>query len=211
MGSWPQNRVCRVDCFAPGQVELGIYGRTSCRWTCVRSFSEMNTHQAKTQMPPSIRRHKSRRTFGCDTCLATSSVVSRSKHLAVRWQVASGLATTFLMLSSTSRAHCGCKTSFGTPRSRKLAQAGCDTFTLSRIAGHSSTTLTRRYIHPQRTPLSAHFARISFTVKASRIGGGRSGRGSGGHKIGPGGMAKNRETLQVWCERGDSNPHGFTR
>jgi len=162
-------------------------------------------------MPPSIRRHKSRRTFGCDTCLATSSVVSRSKHLAVRWQVASGLATTFLMLSSTSRAHCGCKTSFGTPRSRKLAQAGCDTFTLSRIAGHSSTTLTRRYIHPQRTPLSAHFARISLTVKASRIGGGRSGRGSGGHKIGPGGMAKNRETLQVWCERGDSNPHGFTR
>src|SRR5215467_15720153 len=39
---------------------------------------------------PSIRRQNSRRTFSCDTCFATSSVVSRSKHLAVRWQVASG-------------------------------------------------------------------------------------------------------------------------
>ena len=160
-------------------------------------------------MPPSIRRHKSRRTFGCDTCLATSSVVSRSKHLAVRWQVASGLATTFLMLSSTSRAHCGCKTSFGTPRSRKLAQAGCDTFTLSRIAGHSSTTLTRRYIHPQRTPLSAHFARISLTVKASRIGGADQGEGQVGTKLGTAEWRKTEKHCKFGAKGGLEPPRFY--
>lgn len=31
----------------------------------------------------------------------------------------------------------------------QLADAGCDVFTLARIAGHSSITITQRYVHPQ--------------------------------------------------------------
>jgi integrase/recombinase XerC len=31
----------------------------------------------------------------------------------------------------------------------QLAKAGCDGFTLARIAGHSSITITQRYVHPQ--------------------------------------------------------------
>ena len=30
----------------------------------------------------------------------------------------------------------------------QLAEAGCDVFTLARIAGHSSITITQRYVHP---------------------------------------------------------------
>ena len=39
-----------------------------------------------------------------------------------------------------------------------LAQAGCDAFTLARIAGHSSITITRRYIHPQADVIERAFA-----------------------------------------------------
>jgi Phage integrase family len=31
----------------------------------------------------------------------------------------------------------------------QLANSGCDVFTLARIAGHSSITITQRYVHPQ--------------------------------------------------------------
>lgn len=40
----------------------------------------------------------------------------------------------------------------------KLAQAGCDAFTLARIAGHSSITITQRYIHPQADAIERAFA-----------------------------------------------------
>ncbi len=40
----------------------------------------------------------------------------------------------------------------------QLAQAGCDAFTLARIAGHSSITITQRYIHPQADAIERAFA-----------------------------------------------------
>jgi integrase len=48
-----------------------------------------------------------------------------------------------------------------------LAESGCDAFTLARIAGHSSITITQRYCHPQADAIERAF-----------------GNFSGGHKIG---------------------------
>jgi len=41
-----------------------------------------------------------------------------------------------------------------------LAAAGCDAFTLARIAGHSSITITQRYCHPQADAIERAFARL---------------------------------------------------
>lgn len=38
-----------------------------------------------------------------------------------------------------------------------LAEAGCDVFTLARIAGHSSITITQRYVHPQADAIERAF------------------------------------------------------
>jgi integrase len=43
----------------------------------------------------------------------------------------------------------------------QLAQAGCDVFTLARIAGHSSITITQRYIHPQADAIERAFAPLA--------------------------------------------------
>lgn len=40
----------------------------------------------------------------------------------------------------------------------QLAQAGVDVFTLARIAGHSSITITQRYVHPQADAIERAFA-----------------------------------------------------
>jgi integrase len=40
----------------------------------------------------------------------------------------------------------------------ELANAGCDAFTLARIAGHSSITITQRYVHPQTDAIERAFA-----------------------------------------------------
>jgi integrase len=40
-----------------------------------------------------------------------------------------------------------------------LAAAGCDAFTLARIAGHSSITITQRYCHPQADAIERAFAK----------------------------------------------------
>ena len=48
-----------------------------------------------------------------------------------------------------------------------LAESGCDAFTLARIAGHSSITITQRYCHPQADAIERAFGKLS-----------------GGHKIG---------------------------
>jgi integrase len=42
----------------------------------------------------------------------------------------------------------------------QLAQAGVDVFTLARIAGHSSITITQRYVHPQADAIERAFAPI---------------------------------------------------
>ena len=43
----------------------------------------------------------------------------------------------------------------------QLAQEGCDSFTLAKIAGHSSITLTQRYIHPQADAIERAFAAVA--------------------------------------------------
>jgi integrase len=48
-----------------------------------------------------------------------------------------------------------------------LAESGCDAFTLARIAGHSSITITQRYCHPQADAIERAFGNLA-----------------GGHKIG---------------------------
>jgi site-specific recombinase XerD len=42
----------------------------------------------------------------------------------------------------------------------RLGEAGCDAFTLARIAGHSSITITQRYCHPQADAVEAAFAKF---------------------------------------------------
>lgn len=46
----------------------------------------------------------------------------------------------------------------------RRAEAGCDVFTLARIAGHSSITITERYVHPQADALERAFQQ---TTKAA--------------------------------------------
>jgi len=42
-----------------------------------------------------------------------------------------------------------------------LAAAGCDAFTLARIAGHSSITITQRYCHPQADAIERAFTKLT--------------------------------------------------
>ncbi len=42
-----------------------------------------------------------------------------------------------------------------------LAAAGCDAFTLARIAGHSTITITQRYCHPQADSIERAFAKLT--------------------------------------------------
>jgi integrase len=45
----------------------------------------------------------------------------------------------------------------------QLAQACCDAFTLARIAGHSSITITQKDIHPQSDAIERAFAPLAAT------------------------------------------------
>jgi integrase len=42
-----------------------------------------------------------------------------------------------------------------------LAVLGCDAFTLARIAGHSSISITQRYCHPQADAIERAFALVA--------------------------------------------------
>jgi integrase len=42
-----------------------------------------------------------------------------------------------------------------------LAESGCDAFTLARIAGHSSITITQRYCHPPADAIERAFGKFS--------------------------------------------------
>jgi integrase len=59
-----------------------------------------------------------------------------------------------------------------------LGQSGCDAFTLARIAGHSSITITQRYIHPQADAIERAFERLAGKHNESTL------RAVGGHSIG---------------------------
>jgi len=47
-----------------------------------------------------------------------------------------------------------------------LAAAGCDAFTLARIAGHSSITITQRYCHPQADAIERAFLKLTDAAPA---------------------------------------------
>jgi hypothetical protein len=42
----------------------------------------------------------------------------------------------------------------------RLGEAGADAFTIMRIAGHSSVTISQRYVHPTPDPLQRAFERL---------------------------------------------------
>lgn len=47
----------------------------------------------------------------------------------------------------------------------------CDAFTLARIAGHSSITITQRYCHPQADAVEAAFTKFSNRKEVVTEGG----------------------------------------
>jgi integrase len=53
----------------------------------------------------------------------------------------------------------------------RLAESGCDAFTLARIAGHSSITITQRYCHPQADAIERAFAEFSIRQQLVTEGG----------------------------------------
>jgi len=54
----------------------------------------------------------------------------------------------------------------------ELAEAGCDVFTLARIAGHSSITITQRYVHPQADSIERAFQQTAAAAlqAAGKVG-----------------------------------------
>jgi integrase len=84
----------------------------------------------------------------------------------------------------------------------RLGESGCDAWTLARIAGHSSISMSNRYVHPSEDAVLNAISRLSFPT--------------GGHRIGH--SAKNKELEagkesgqvieeinEEWCARRDSN------
>lgn len=53
----------------------------------------------------------------------------------------------------------------------RLAEAGCDAFTLARIAGHSSITITQRYCHPQADAIERAFSKLEANRELVNDGG----------------------------------------
>jgi integrase len=51
----------------------------------------------------------------------------------------------------------------------QLANAGCDVFTLPRIPGHSSVTITQRYVHPQANAMERAFSQLEGNRKPSPV------------------------------------------
>jgi integrase len=52
-----------------------------------------------------------------------------------------------------------------------FAESGCDPFTLARIAGHSSITITQRYCHPQADAIENAFKKLAAQQKVVTDGG----------------------------------------
>jgi site-specific recombinase XerD len=47
-----------------------------------------------------------------------------------------------------------------------LGEVGCDAFTLAKIAGHSSISITQRYVHPQADAIERAFAKLPAELGA---------------------------------------------
>ena len=52
-----------------------------------------------------------------------------------------------------------------------LAALGCDSFTLAKIAGHSSITITQRYCHPQADAIERAFSEMANRPRVVTEGG----------------------------------------
>ena len=52
----------------------------------------------------------------------------------------------------------------------RLAESGCDAFTLQRIAGHSNIQTTMRYVHPQAEAIEMAFQRVQGQLTGHKIG-----------------------------------------
>jgi integrase len=50
----------------------------------------------------------------------------------------------------------------------RLGESGVDAFTIMRIAGHSSITVSQRYIHPPRKPWNGLSSGCSSPLKVLR-------------------------------------------
>jgi integrase len=88
----------------------------------------------------------------------------------------------------------------------QLAQAGCDAFTLARIAGHSSITITQRYIHPQAdaierafAPLATKSASASEQAKSTQVG----------TKLGTAAKSENSISRKLLVRKGGLEPPRF--
>ncbi len=56
----------------------------------------------------------------------------------------------------------------------RLGEAGCDAFTLARIAGHSSILITQRYCHPQADAIERAFSKMAARERVVTDGGHRA-------------------------------------
>jgi len=89
----------------------------------------------------------------------------------------------------------------------QLAQNGCDAFTLARIAGHSSITITQRYIHPQADAIERAFAPLAVASLANT----QSGEsGQVGTNLGTTENCETEDSVQVTGAKGGTRtPTGF--
>jgi len=88
----------------------------------------------------------------------------------------------------------------------RLAESGCDAFTLARIAGHSSITITQRYIHPQADAIERAFLALGGSETTAKP----AEEGRLGTKLG---TARNEDSLEgleiIGAKGGTRTPMGF--
>ncbi len=51
----------------------------------------------------------------------------------------------------------------------RLGGAGCDAWTLARIAGHSSIAMSARYVHPSQDAVMNIFSRLQMPKELPRV------------------------------------------
>ncbi len=84
----------------------------------------------------------------------------------------------------------------------RLGESGCDAWTLARIAGHSSITISARYVHPSEDAVLNAMSRLTISSD-----GHKNGHSAEMKALEPG--EKSRELIgakgKEWCARRDSN------
>jgi integrase len=84
----------------------------------------------------------------------------------------------------------------------QLAQAGADVFTLARIAGHSSITITQRYVHPQADAIERAFAHFGAAPSTNLNSEGTAENSQVGTNLGTVELCPKREPLQLVGAKG---------